>query len=134
MTDVEFFSVLPCGGALFFHLCAGWLGRDNHGMQEDPSQIHIPPSFLALYCDARQRLNIDRATLHARYELCEDLACHLIEQARQLCQSQGAHEAAVLASLHAGLRAPGSGLSGAEARWVVLRLAELLSWPSPALE
>ena len=50
-------------------------------MLEDDNQILIPPSFVALYSDARQRLQLPRSELQARYELCEDLACTLVEQA-----------------------------------------------------
>ena len=44
----------------------------------DDYQIHIPPSFFALYTDARQRLAEPIATVRERYEVCEDLANHLV--------------------------------------------------------
>ena len=50
----------------------------------DDYQIEIPPSFFALYTDARQRLREPIGIVRARYELCEDLATHLIEQAQLL--------------------------------------------------
>ncbi|WP_313074771.1 hypothetical protein [Melaminivora sp.] len=102
-------------------------------MHEDDNQILIPPSFSALHCDARQRLTASMAHVRERYELCEDLAGHLVEQAQLLYHREGASEAGVLAGIHAGLCAPGSGVDAAEARWITLRLAELLAWRSPAL-
>ena len=46
---------------------------------DDDNQIHVPPSFMAVYSDARQRLLEKPAVVRARYELCEDLAGHLVE-------------------------------------------------------
>ena len=40
-------------------------------------------------------------------------------------------EQEVLVRCHKGLCTPESGVSEPEARWVVTRLAELLSWPWP---
>ena len=45
----------------------------------DEYQIHIPPSFEAVYRDARHRLTVSRDTFRARYELCEDMAQMLVE-------------------------------------------------------
>jgi hypothetical protein len=39
----------------------------------------------------------------------------------------------VLLGMHAGLASPDAGVSAPEARWITLRLAELLGWRSPAL-
>ena len=47
------------------------------------SQIYIPPSFVAIYSDARGRLQTTLDELAARYELCEDLANHLTEHAQR---------------------------------------------------
>ncbi|GAB2727531.1 hypothetical protein GCM10027019_03600 [Melaminivora jejuensis] len=103
-------------------------------MQEDDNQILIPPSFVALYSDARGRLTERPDTLRGRYELCEDLASHLVEQARLLYHTQVPSEGEILQRIHAGLAGgPQTGVSAAEARWITLRLAELLQWPSPAL-
>ncbi len=100
---------------------------------DDSNQILIPPSFLAVYSDARGRL-VDRMdAVRARYELCEDLASHLVEQAQLLYHREGASEAGVLSGIHAGLSAPDAGVLPAEARWIVLRLAELLTWRTPTL-
>lgn len=100
----------------------------------DPaSQILVPDSFIALYArPGRLRLSIPREELAARYELCEDLANHLVEQARGLHFGQGVAEDEVLVRCRRGLADPASGLSAAEAGWVVQRLAELLGWPFEA--
>lgn len=102
-------------------------------MDHDDNQIQVPPSFVALYSDARQRLREPPAVVRARYELCEDLACHLVEQAQQLYHGGARSEEGVLLGIHAGLAAPGACVSPQEARWITLRLAELLDWRSPAL-
>ena len=101
----------------------------------DAYQIDIPPSFFALYADpARQRLREPIALVRQRYEVCEDLATHLTEHARILAHVEVPSEDEVLHRIHAGLRSAGSGVSPDEARWVVLRLAELLGWQTPALQ
>lgn len=107
----------------------------------DDNQILVPPSFIALYSDARQRLLTPVHELRARYELCEDLAQHLVEQAQQLYHGGARSEEGVLQGIHAGLAgsdadgdpAADVGVTAAEARWITLRLAELLQWRSPEL-
>ncbi len=101
-------------------------------MSED-NQILVPPSFMAVYSDARNRLTEPAAVVRARYELCEDLACHLVEQAQTLYHVQAPSESDILLRIHAGLRDAGAGVSPAEARWITLRLAELLEWRCPEL-
>ena len=100
---------------------------------DDDNQIFIPPSFSALYCDAHARLRLPVAELRARYELCEDLACHLVAQAQQLLHGAVPSEAQVLLRIYQGLCTPGSGCNASEARWITLRLAELLQWECPLL-
>ena len=101
----------------------------------DDYQIDIPPSFLALHTDAsRQRLREPLAVVRARYDVCEDLAAHLVEHARILAHVEVPSEDEVLQRIHAGLRTPESGVSTPEARWIVLRLAELLGWQTPSLD
>ncbi|GKT25277.1 hypothetical protein [Acidovorax sp. SUPP3334] len=99
----------------------------------DDNQIHVPPSFLSVYSDARQRLSEPADVVRARYELCEDLACHLVEQAQTLYHVQAPSEAEILLRIHAGLAGTESGVTAGEARWIVLRLAELLEWRCPEL-
>lgn len=103
-------------------------------MHDDDNQILIPPSFIALYSDARQRLQLPRSELQARYELCEDLACTLVEQAGLIYHGGARSEEGVLLGMHAGLSSADAGVSAQEARWITLRLAELLQWPCPALQ
>ena len=98
----------------------------------DDYQIEIPPSFYALYTDARKRLTVPLRELRERYEVCEDLANHLTEHAKGAHVAAGLAEDEVLARTRAGLCAPEAGVSAAEATWVVRRLAELIGWPDPA--
>ena len=95
----------------------------------DEYQIEIPPSFCALYTDARQRLTEPLRVVRTRYEVCEDLSNHLVEHARTVLFQLGVTEDDVLVRCLLGLEAPESGVSPPEARWVVNRLAELLGWP-----
>jgi hypothetical protein len=95
----------------------------------DEYQIHVPPSFTALYSDTRQRLSVPLAQLRARYELCEDLAQQLVDHSQHVHHDLGVSQDEVLARSYAGLCSADSGVSGAEAGWVVRRLAELLGWP-----
>jgi len=95
----------------------------------DDYQIDIPPSFFALFTDARQRLNEPVAVVRARYEVCEDLANHLVQHAQVLHHVEVPSEGEILRRIQAGLDTPGSGVSAAEAEWITRRLAELLGWP-----
>lgn len=99
----------------------------------DENQILIPPSFEALYRDARGRLTLPRPEFRARYELCEDMAQMLVDRAQAWHFDQGLAEDIVLQRTEAGLAADGTGFSAAEAAWVATRLAELLGWPHPGL-
>lgn len=103
-------------------------------MDEHDNQIHVPPSFMAVYSDARNRLTEKPAVVRTRYELCEDLASHLVEHAQTLYHVQAPSEAEILRRIHAGLCTAESGVSPAEATWIATRLAELLNWPCPELE
>jgi hypothetical protein len=72
------------------------------------------------------------AEVVARYELCEDLACHLVEQAQTLYyRAIPPRKACCWACTRAWRE--GSVVSPAEAGWVVQRLAELLEWRAPQL-
>lgn len=96
----------------------------------DDYQIEIPPSFSALYLDARQRLTVPLAELRSRYETCEDLANQLMEHGRHAHFDLGLPEREVLTRCLAGLQNEESGFSPSEATWVITRLAELLDWPA----
>ena len=99
----------------------------------DENQIFVPPSFAALYSDARGRLRATQDQVRERYSFCEDLACHLVEQAQTLYQEQAPSEFEILRRFHTGLSAPESAMAPGEATWVVSRLAELLEWQCPDL-
>ena len=97
---------------------------------DDANQIHIPDSFLALFA-ARggYRLTEPLDHVRARYELCEDLAQALTEQARLTQFQLGITEQDVLEKMQQALTQEGSPVPPREAQWVVRRLAELLDWP-----
>lgn len=98
-------------------------------MSSDDYQIPIPPSFEAVYRDARGRLTVPLAEFRARYELCEDMAQMLVEPCQARLHDQGLSEDLILDRTEAGLAAAGADFSAAEASWVTTRLAELLGWP-----
>jgi hypothetical protein len=99
----------------------------------DEYQIEIPPSFIALFSDARRRLTIPLRELRDRYEVCEDLAQHLSLHCRNIHVEIGVDEQDVLSRCRQGLLTPEAGVQEAEADWVVTRLAELLGWPHAGL-
>lgn len=99
---------------------------------DDPNQIEVPPSFLALFSTpAGHRLTEPMSFVRARYELCEDLAQALTEQAAAAQFRTGEEEGVVLRKMQAALSVEGSALQPPEAQWVVRRLAELLGWVAP---
>ncbi|MDE2402619.1 MAG: hypothetical protein KGL90_13235 [Burkholderiales bacterium] len=100
----------------------------------DEYQIEIPPSFVALYTDARHRLTVPLATVRAQYEVCEDLANHLVDHCHGVHRDIGVAHNEVLVRIHRGLLSPDSGVSPDEAVWVVTRLAELLGWAPIAFD
>ena len=100
---------------------------------EDDNQIFVPPSFMAVYSDARGRLQASANEVRERYSLCEDLASHLVEHAQTLYHVQAPSEAEILRRIHTGLSTPESAMAPGEATWIVSRLAELLVWPCPLL-
>ncbi len=98
----------------------------------EENQFTVPPSFIALFVPpGRSKPTETRDHIAQRYELCEDLAQMLTEQANTKKWELGVTEADVLERMERGLQAEGSVVTGPEARWVVRRLAELLEWPDP---
>ena len=96
---------------------------------DDPNQIEVPPSFTALFTTpSGHRLTQPMPVVRQRYELCEDLAQMLVDQAATAAFKSGAPERDVLRTMRAGLQGEGSPVQPAEAAWVVQRLAELLGW------
>ena len=100
---------------------------------DDTSQIEPPPSFADLFRTRSGKLSVPIAEVVTRYELCEDLSCHLVEQAQTLYHSGNSSEEQVLLGMHTGLASEGSVVSVLEAAWIVQRLAELLEWKTPQL-
>jgi hypothetical protein len=99
---------------------------------DDGNQTYIPPSFSALYVPpGRIKPTISLREMAQRYELCEDLAQLLTEQAANQQFQLGITEDLALDRCLQGLLATPEVLSETEARWVVCRLAELLQWPLP---
>lgn len=99
---------------------------------DDPNQIEVPPSFVALFASpSGYKLLEPMSTVRRRYELCEDLAQMLTEQAATAQFKTGGSEREVLAQMRLALQAEGSPVQPAEATWVVTRLAELLDWERP---
>ncbi len=95
-------------------------------------QIHIPPSFMALFVPpGKTKPVLGQREMAARYELCEDMAQLLTEQAAAQQFQLGITEELTLDRCLQGLLVEPAVVSEAEARWVVCRLAELLNWPLP---
>lgn len=100
---------------------------------DDSNQLDVPPSFVALYTNpAGHRLTEPVRIVRERYELCEDMAQMLMEQASAAQFKSGGSEREVLQKMQAGLSEAESPVSPAEAQWVVVRIAELLGWEFPA--
>ena len=101
----------------------------------DDNQITVPDSFLALFTrPGGYRLTEPVVVVRERYELCEDLAQMLTEQASAKLHELGITEQDVLHKMLQGLTAPDSPVPPAQAEWVVRRLAELLGWEQPRLQ
>ena len=96
---------------------------------DDPNQIEVPPSFVALFTSpGGHRLLQPMRTVRERYELCEDLAQASAEQAETARFKTGGSERETLARMQLALSDPASGLAPGEVTWVVMRLAEVLGW------
>lgn len=99
---------------------------------DDSHQIDVPPSFTQLFTTPGGfRLTEPMSVVRERYELCEDMAQMLTEQASNTLHRLGITEEDVLGKMLEVLSADSSPVRPAEARWVVRRLAELLYWPDP---
>ena len=99
---------------------------------DEGNQILIPPSFMALYVPhGKLKPTLGLREMAARYELCEDMAQLLTEQAANQQFQLGITEDLALERCLQGLLATPDVVGEAEARWVVCRLAELLQWPLP---
>ena len=95
----------------------------------DDYQIIVPPSFIALFVEpGRIKPSASREYIYARYDLCEDMANLLTEQASNKLWELGITQTDVLERIHRGLLTQDVGLTELEAGWVVRRLAEILGW------
>lgn len=92
------------------------------------NQIHIPPSFVALFV-APGKLKPSQPWAHIaqRYEWCEDMAHMLVEPAREQMARLGITSSDVAHTCEKGLCQPDSVVSESEAGWVARRLDELLT-------
>lgn len=99
----------------------------------DPdNQIEVPASFAALYtAPGGQRLLQPASHVRDRYELCEDMAQMLTEQAAAAHFKSGGPEGEVLRQMQSALGAPEAPVSPEEAEWVVRRIAEIVGWIYP---
>jgi len=99
---------------------------------DDSNQIEVPPSFLALFTSpAGHRLMQPIAAIRDRYELCEDMAQLLTQEASTAWFKSGGPEHETLAKMKLALSAADSPLQANEPAWVVTRIAELLGWELP---
>lgn len=100
---------------------------------DDTSQIQPPDSFAQLFRSRAGVLKTPITEIVARYELCEDLACHLVEQAQTIYHAGNASEDGVLLGFYAAISGEDSAVNAKEAGWIIQRLAELLEWKAPKL-
>jgi hypothetical protein len=96
---------------------------------DDPNQLEVPPSFLALFTPpSGHRLTEPMSTVRRRYELCEDMAQMLTERAATDHFDSRSSRRQALEQMQLALSQPDSPVQQAEAVWVIRRLAELLDW------
>ena len=95
----------------------------------DDNQIIIPPSFIAIFVEpGRIKPSASKEHIHERYDLCEDMANLLTEQASNKLWELGITKSDVLQRIGNWLAETDIGLTQPEADWVVKRLAEILGW------
>lgn len=100
----------------------------------EENQSFVPESFVALYVKPGQyKTSLSKAEVMQRYELCEDLANMLQDPISAQQFQLGITEDDALKTCWQGLLVQPDLVQPAEAFWVVCRLAELLSWPMPAI-
>jgi hypothetical protein len=99
---------------------------------DDPNQIEVPPSFVALFTTpSGHRLTQPMKTVRERYELCEDMAQMLVDQAATEAFRSGGSEREVLRRIELALSGEEAPTQPEEATWIATRLAELLGWERP---
>jgi len=98
------------------------------------SQVIVPQAFVDPYLNpGTSKLSLPCEEVAMRHELCEDLAQALVDRAKLILWQLGITEQDVIERMLRGLAASESGLSNAEAAWVVRRLVELLEWKDVSL-
>jgi hypothetical protein len=100
-------------------------------MDDDANQIEPPPSFVALFTSPAGRLTQPASAVRQRYELCEDMAQMLAEQASVAQFKSGGSEREVIEKMRAALGGADDALPAPQVGWVVERMAELPGWPAP---
>lgn len=100
-------------------------------MSYEINQLLIAESFQTLHLGTNGRPTLPHAELHARHELCEDLAQSLCEVCLALKGADDTDLSSAIRHCHDGLAGPDSGISRLEAGWVANRLAELLQHDAP---
>lgn len=94
---------------------------------DSDNQIIIPESFIALFVlPGRSKPTEPYRTVLQRYELCEDLACALVDQATTKKWELGVETQDIVQRIGLGLAGDDAGLSALEAEWVCKRLTELM--------
>lgn len=94
---------------------------------DSDNQIIIPESFIALFVlPGRSKPTEPYRTVLQRYELCEDLACALVDQATTKKWELGVETQDIVQRIGLGLAGTDAGLSALEAEWVCKRLTELM--------
>jgi hypothetical protein len=92
----------------------------------------VPTSFVALFLEpGRMQPGASSEHIAERYLFCEVLATALVERAVTMQGQLGVSQKEILERLHASLLDPIAPVPPAQAEWIVLRLAEVLRWPSP---
>jgi hypothetical protein len=94
---------------------------------DDDNQIVIPESFIALFVrPGRSKPAEPYVTILQRYELCEDLASALVDQATIKKWELGVETQDIVQRIGQGLTSGAAGISDTEAEWVCKRLTELM--------
>ena len=94
---------------------------------DDDNQIVIPESFIGLFVQpGRSKPTEPYGTILQRYELCEDLAIALVDQATIQKWELGVETQDIVQRIGQGLAGGAAGISDAEAGWVCKRLTELM--------
>jgi hypothetical protein len=102
-------------------------------VMSEESQFIVPRSFIELYLPkGSTKPSEPRDVIAERYELCEDLAQLLSEQARSKVFELGITEQDVLERISQGLQVGDRIVSDDEGRWIIRRLAEILGWEAEA--